>query len=119
MTPKQLEARIKTGHNNRVHGEGDHSTLEYSRRADMKRRCYNKTRHNYPYYGGRGIKVCKRWLKLKGQGYLNFLEDMGRCPHKEYSINRINNNGNYEPSNCRWTDKITQAKNRRRKGSCL
>lgn len=108
----------KRGICNRIHGEGNHQTIEYNRWCGMKSRCYNTTKHNYKYYGGRGIKVCDRWLEPKGKGYLNFISDMGRCPNKRFTLDRINNDGNYEPSNCRWTDKKTQANNRRRKGQC-
>lgn len=75
---------------------------------DMIRRCVNPKLKAYPNYGGRGIKVCDRWTK-----YENFLEDMGQRPSNKYSIDRINNNGNYEPSNCRWTTNEVQALNKR------
>jgi hypothetical protein len=77
--------------------------------SNIKQRCYNVNNKDYKHYGGRGIKVCDRWL----ESFENFLEDMGDRPDG-YSLDRIDNNENYEPSNCRWADKETQIKNRRR-----
>jgi hypothetical protein len=84
------------------------SSREYSSYHCMKTRCYNTKSPNYKYYGGDGIKVCDRWLN----SFENFYEDMGDRPEGT-SIDRIDFNGNYEPSNCRWADKITQARNKR------
>lgn len=72
--------------------------------AGILRRCLNSNFSGYKYYGGRGIKVCDRWLKFE-----NFYEDMGDRPYN-LQIDRIDNNGNYEPGNCRWvTAKINNA----------
>jgi len=73
----------------------------------MIQRCHNQTNHGYPYYGKRGIKVCKRWHKFE-----NFLEDMGQKP-KGLTLDRIDNDGNYEPHNCRWVSRHDQNRNMR------
>ncbi len=76
----------------------------------MTERCFNKNNTVYRYYGGRGITVCTRWLG--SGGFEHFLEDMGLRP-EGLSLDRINNNGNYEPDNCRWATKEQQIDNRR------
>lgn len=74
---------------------------------NMMQRCFNPKSINYKYYGGRGITVCGRWQDL----WL-FIEDIGEKPDKAYSIDRINNDGNYEPDNVRWATKQEQVINR-------
>jgi hypothetical protein len=86
-------------------------TTEFSTWSGMKNRCYNKNTKEYFRYGKRGIIVCDRWK----YSFENFLEDMGLKPEpkNKYSIHRINNNGNYEKSNCKWATGKEQNSNRR------
>lgn len=83
------------------------SPSAFSRWQGMKNRCYWKNGPSYHRYGGRGIKVCERWLN----SFYNFLEDMGEPPPNSY-LDRINNDGDYEPSNCRWVSPKESANNR-------
>ena len=93
------------------HGQGGfNKTSEYRTWKGMKYRCFGKNCKAYKNYGGRGITVCERWK----DSFHNFYSDMGKRPSNLYSIDRINNDGNYEPSNCRWATRKEQNSNTRR-----
>lgn len=95
----------------RVHKKhGMYGTSEYQAYHGMIRRCTDPKRHDYPNYGGRGIKVCERWL----EGFENFFADMGRKLVSTLTIERRDVNGNYCPENCYWASKEQQQRNTRR-----
>lgn len=79
---------------------------EYKIWYGMWHRCTNQNNAFFSRYGGRGIAVCERWWSFE-----NFIADMGKRPTQNHSLDRINNNGNYEPNNCRWADQKTQLRN--------
>jgi hypothetical protein len=84
-------------------------TPEYGAWSRMKDRCANKNFPQFRDYGGRGIRVCESW----SCSFARFLEDMGPRPTPRHSLDRINNDGNYEPGNCRWATPAQQLANRR------
>lgn len=108
---KEIIARIARNQTNGrlTHGEGSYGrrTPEYGAWIGMLQRCYNPRTARYNRYGGRGIVVCEHWR----EAYENFLADMGRRPAAGYSIDRIDNDGNYEPGNCRWASRVVQVRN--------
>lgn len=94
----------------RTHGESHGAKArspEYRSWESMKRRCLNQRDTKYPRYGARGILICAQWL----DNYAAFLEDMGRKPSPRHTLDRIENDGNYEPGNCRWATPGEQSRN--------
>lgn len=94
---------------NYIHGEAGKGkkTKEWRAWNAMIRRCIYPSMDRYPRYGGRGIKVCKKWR----HDYVAFLEDVGRAPSENHQLDRKDNNGNYEPGNCQWSTRSEQIRN--------
>ena len=80
----------------------------------MNNRCNRPKAKAYENYGGRGVRVCERWLEGSQGAFERFLEDLGSAPSAEHSIDRIDVNGHYEPGNCRWSTRHTQMRNMRK-----
>lgn len=98
----------KTGKDNCGYKHGMRNTSTYESWAHLIQRCNNPNNKDYKNYGGKGITICKSWLKFE-----NFFADMGVKPEK-LTIDRINNNGNYNPENCKWSTSTEQNHNKRK-----
>jgi len=101
--------RVYRGKNGRRHQKASSEYLSY---LSMRQRCLYKTTTGYEFWGGRGIKICLRWLEPRGVGFKLFLKDMGPRPIGK-TLGRRNPNGHYEPGNCQWESNEKQYHNRR------
>lgn len=104
-----IRNKAKCECNYKIKKHGKSKEYLYKEYYQIRGRCYNKNKDNYKYYGGRGITMCDEWLK-DFENFYNWAINNGY--KKGLSIDRINNNGNYEPSNCRWTTHKEQCNNR-------
>ncbi len=113
--PRSEETKAKlaayTGEQTSGYRHGWSDTPTYVSWNAMKSRCNTPSNTSYPTYGGRGITVCERWRTFE-----NFLEDMGERPSMEHQIDRIDNDGNYEPGNCRWLTRMENCARRKDPG---
>lgn len=106
VVAKRVERRKENG--TYKHKTDHYKSRTYNTWDNMIQRCENENRREYKWYGARGIKVCPQW-----HDFATFFADMGERP-KGLTLDRVNNDGNYEPGNCRWATSEEQAANRRR-----
>ena len=103
---------VKAGTESSSYKHGSSNSKLYKAWSDMKSRCNNQNHRSYHNYGARGIRVCDEW----SENYQTFYEDVSELPYFNepgYSLDRIDNDGNYEPGNVRWADRVTQLNNKR------
>lgn len=101
---------MNTGNTKHGHSNNGGRTREYNSWIAMRKRCLSPADKAYPHYGGRGIKICDRWI----ESFENFLADMGESPSPLHSLDRYpDNDGNYESGNVRWATPVQQSNNRR------
>lgn len=106
---KSCGCLIKDNKKPRTIKHGQYKTSEFKAWQSMIQRCYNTNSHNFKLYGGRGITVCDKWR----DSFESFLQDIGKKPSKKHQLDRINNNANYTPDNCRWSTPQQNSNNRR------
>jgi len=109
-TGKSISCGCLSNHREFAKTHGLSSVPEYQAWKSIKARCYNVNHKDYPLYGGRGIIVCASWIN----SFPRFYHDMGKKPSPKHSIDRVDFNGHYEPSNCRWATQKEQTNNTRR-----
>jgi hypothetical protein len=109
--PPSTGKETTTLHGNRRHG-GSRTAL-YQTWINMRRRCHDPTLAGYKNYGGRGIAVCDEWI-CSYEAFSHYVSTLLGPRPEGYSLDRINNDGNYEPGNVRWASRRTQARNQRR-----
>jgi hypothetical protein len=102
--------RRRAGDANRTHGfASGHIAVEWNAWSRAKGRCFNQSNPAFDRYGGRGITMCDAWR----DDFAQFMRDMGPRPSADHSLDRINNNGDYAPGNCRWATRAEQSRNKR------